>query len=160
MFQKSSNKKDDNANKNDGSNLRKIAPSILSSDVCILGNIISEGVLDIDGRIDGNVKSEIVYIRSNAQIIGDILAGCEVHIFGSVHGVVKSPKICIYQTAHVEGTIIHTNIMIEDGAYVDCQFKPFCVKPLLAHRSDENGATKITTDNSDYDMLNGLKLLS
>jgi cytoskeletal protein CcmA (bactofilin family) len=160
MFQKSSNKKDDNSNKSDGVNLRKISPSILSTDICILGNIISEGVLDIDGRIDGNVKSEVVYIRGNAQIIGDILAGGEVHIFGSVHGVIKSPKICIYQTAHVEGTIIHTNIMIEDGAYIDCQFKPFSVNPLLSHRSDENGATKIDTNNTDYNMLNGLKLIS
>ena len=157
---KTQNNKDDNIFKSDATiNARKIIPSIISGDMCILGNIMSDGVLDIDGRIDGNVKSEIIYVRPNGQITGDIMAGGEVHIYGSVHGVIRSPKVCIYASAHVEGTIIHTNLSIEDGAYIDSQFKPFSVKPLLPHRQDENGALKITTDNADYDLLRNLKLI-
>jgi cytoskeletal protein CcmA (bactofilin family) len=162
MFHKSSTKStNDVSTKNETSaNARKIAPSIISADMCILGNIMSEGVLDIDGRVDGNVKSEIVYLRSSGQIVGDIVAAGEVHIYGSVHGVIKSPRVCIYASAHVEGAIIHTGLSIEDGAYVDAQFKPFQAQPLLAHRSDAQGATKINTSHGeDYDLLRDLKLI-
>jgi cytoskeletal protein CcmA (bactofilin family) len=162
MFQKSSN----NSNKNEvlargetAANGRKITPSIISTDMCILGNVMSEGLLDIDGRIDGNVKSEVIYVRSNGQIAGDIIAGGEVHIYGSVHGVIKSPRVCIYASAHVEGTIIHTSLSIEDGAYIDSQFKPFSVKPLLPHRQDENGALKINGSLEEYNLLDNLKLI-
>ena len=160
MFQKSSNNKADSNSKGEiASHVRKINPSIISTDMCILGNIMSEGVLDIDGRIDGNVKSEIIYVRANGQIIGDIIAGTEVHIYGSAHGVIKSPKVCIYASAHVEGTIIHTSLSIEDGAYIDSQFKPFSVKPLLPHRQDENGALKIATEGEQYNLMYNLKLI-
>jgi cytoskeletal protein CcmA (bactofilin family) len=161
MFQKSSTKTTDTTAKTENNTAgRKIAPSIISSDMCILGNIMSDGVLDIDGRIDGNVKSEIVYLRASGQIVGDIVAAGEVHIYGSVHGIIKCPRVCIYASAHVEGAIIHTGLSIEDGAYVDAQFKPFQAQPLLAHRSDAEGATKIdTSEKEDYDLLRDLKLI-
>lgn len=127
-------KTDNNSKKNNNSdNIRKLIPSVISGDMCVLGNIVSEGMLDIDGRIDGNVKSEIIYVRANGQIIGDIIAGTEVHIYGSVHGLIKSPKVCIYSNAHVEGTIMHTSLSIEDGSYIDSQFKPFNVKSLVPY---------------------------
>ncbi|MEJ0009310.1 MAG: polymer-forming cytoskeletal protein [Alphaproteobacteria bacterium] len=40
----------------------------------VLGNIISEGMLDIDGKIDGNVRCHTVSIRENGQVRGDVIA--------------------------------------------------------------------------------------
>lgn len=104
--------------------IRKVPPTIISSDVSMLGNIKSNGMVDIDGKIEGNVSSQVMYIRENALIKGDITADTEAHIFGVVHGIVKAPKVCLYAKAHVEGVILHETLSIEDGAYVDAQFKP------------------------------------
>jgi cytoskeletal protein CcmA (bactofilin family) len=139
---------------------RKIPPTIISSDVRLLGNIISDGMVDIDGRVEGNVKSETVYIRENGVITGDISAATAVHVFGAVHGVIKSPKVCIYPTAHIEGAILHKSLTIEDGAYVDAQFKPFDSQPRLTGTVlSDPIQTDITGPDDDYDILKDLKLI-
>ncbi len=58
---------------------RKAAPSVISSDMHVLGNLMSEGAIDIDGKIEGNVKSAMVTIRKNGRVQGDVIAEV-VHI--------------------------------------------------------------------------------
>ena len=50
------NSKKDNIMKTPGSS-KGIAPSLLSSDLTITGNLESEGDMQIDGTIDGDIKS-------------------------------------------------------------------------------------------------------
>jgi cytoskeletal protein CcmA (bactofilin family) len=164
MFPKPSNKKDDgvstSSGKSDTLSSRKIPPTIISADVRLLGNIISDGMVDIDGRVEGNVTSETVYIRENGVITGDITTGTAVHVFGTVHGVIKSPKVCIYPSAHIEGAILHKSLTIEDGAYVDAQFKPFDSQPKLSAPRMSDALQDITGPDDDYDILRDLKLIS
>jgi cytoskeletal protein CcmA (bactofilin family) len=164
MFTKPSNKKEESliaSGKSDGGSGRKIAPTIISADVRLLGNIISDGMVDIDGRVEGNITSETVYIREKGVITGDVTTGNAIHVFGTVHGVLKSPKVCIYPTAHIEGAILHKSLTIEDGAYVDAQFKPFDSQvKLSAPRLTELLQTDITGSDDDYDILRDLKLIS
>ncbi len=101
---------------------KKHPPTIIAADVNMLGNIISEGVLDIDGKIEGNLKCKCVTIRKNGRIKGDILAE-EVHVFGEVQGLIKAREVHLFASCHVEGVIMHEALTIEDGAFVDGQFK-------------------------------------
>lgn len=101
---------------------RKSAPSIISSDMNILGNVISEGFLDIDGRVEGNVRCITAAIREHGVIRGDVTADA-VEIYGHVAGIVKAKAVTLYATAKVEGTIMHESLSIEDGAFVDGKFK-------------------------------------
>ncbi len=139
---------------NDGSRskmeslLRKHPPTIIAADLHLLGNIISEGVLDVDGRIEGNIKCKCVTIRKNGSVKGDILAD-EVHIFGAVVGLVKAKDVHFFSTCHVEGVIMHESLTIEDGAFVDGQFK----------RMDRSAAEEEETDE-DSDVFRSLKLIS
>ncbi|MBN8531055.1 MAG: polymer-forming cytoskeletal protein [Alphaproteobacteria bacterium] len=98
------------------------SPSILSQDINILGNIICEGYLDIDGKIDGNIKCTELSLRKNGTIRGDIIADT-VHIYGTVKGLLKARSVHLYKTAYVEGIIMHESLSIEDGASVDGQLK-------------------------------------
>lgn len=140
---------------------RRIPPTIIASDVRILGNVISDGMLDIDGRIEGNVRAETIYIRENGVITGDVVAGSEVHIFGNVHGVIKAPRVSIHPSAHVEGAIMHRSISIEDGAYIDAQFKPFDAQPRIGSSVEQcRESLQAQTDGEDYDILKTLKLIS
>lgn len=101
---------------------KKSAPSVISADMNVLGNIISEGFLDIDGRIEGNVKCESVVIRANGRVKGDVVAD-NIQIYGRVDGLVKAKMVNLYNTAHVSGVIMHESLSIEDGAFVDGKFK-------------------------------------
>lgn len=97
-------------------------PSVIASNMNVLGNIISEGVLDIDGQVDGNVRGHSVTVRPNGRIRGDLLAE-EVHVRGIVDGVIKAQSVNLYATAQVKGTILHEYLMVEDGAAVDGKLK-------------------------------------
>ncbi len=101
---------------------KKSPPTIISNDIHMLGNIISEGTLDVDGHIDGNIKCRSITIRKNGVIKGDVIADA-IQVYGKVEGVLKAKEVNLYASCHVEGVIIHETLTIEDGAFVDGQFK-------------------------------------
>lgn len=105
-----------------GASRKSASPSVIAADMHVLGNIVSDGVLDIDGQITGNVRCHTVSIRPNGRIIGDVTAQVVV-VHGQVEGLIKASAVTLYATAHVIGTIMHESLTIEDGAFVDGKFK-------------------------------------
>ena len=99
-----------------------IVPSVISADMHVLGNIISDGFIDIDGKIEGNVKCRSATVRPNGLVRGDIQADI-IHVYGRVEGQIKSRNVSLYSSARVMGTIMHESLSIEDGAFVDGKFK-------------------------------------
>lgn len=116
MFGRSSNTKQDKLSR------RGYAPSVIAEGMHVLGNIISDGALDIDGKIEGNVRGESVTVRPNGVIRGDVVADM-VHVHGQVNGLIKARSVMLYADAKVVGTIMHESLKIEDGAFVDGKFK-------------------------------------
>jgi len=104
------------------SSRRGYNPSVIAEGMHVLGNIVSDGVLDIDGKIDGNVRGQMVTVRPNGSIRGDVTADT-VHVHGEVDGLIKAKTVMLYAAARVSGTIMHESIIVEDGAFVDGKFK-------------------------------------
>lgn len=103
-------------------NRRGYNPSVIAEGMHVLGNIVSDGTLDIDGKIDGNVRGQTITIRPNGAIRGDVMAET-VHVHGAVDGLIKAKHVMLYADARVSGTIMHESLQIEDGAFVDGKFK-------------------------------------
>jgi cytoskeletal protein CcmA (bactofilin family) len=101
---------------------KAMSPSVIAENMNVLGNIVSDGLLDIDGRVDGNVRAHTVTVRENARINGDLIAE-NVFIYGTVQGLIKAQAVMLYSTAQVNGTIMHESLSIEDGAVVDGKLK-------------------------------------
>lgn len=99
-----------------------LSPSVIASGMHVLGNIVSEGTLDIDGKINGNVRAHTISVRENGTINGDVVAEV-VHVYGTIEGLIKAKHVMLYAEARVSGTIMHEAITIEDGAFVDAKFK-------------------------------------
>jgi cytoskeletal protein CcmA (bactofilin family) len=110
-----------NANSNNTAP-KKGTPSILSADMHILGNLVSEGAIDIDGSIEGNVKGNQITVRAQGKITGDITAEV-VHVYGQVRGLIRAHAVHLYASSHVEGVIMYHSLTVEDGAFVDGKFK-------------------------------------
>lgn len=98
------------------------APSVIAEGMHVLGNIISDGMVDIDGQISGNVRAHTVSLRGNGKVRGDVMADI-LHVYGEVEGVIRAQTVILYATARVTGTIIHESLTIDDGAFVDGKFK-------------------------------------
>ncbi len=97
-------------------------PSVIAAGMSVLGNIISDGALDIDGHIDGNVRAQTISIRDNGKIRGDVVAEV-LHVYGEIEGLIKAQTVMLYAGARVTGTIMHESLTIEDGASVDGKLK-------------------------------------
>jgi cytoskeletal protein CcmA (bactofilin family) len=144
---------------------KKTVPSVISADMHVLGNIISEGALDIDGKIEGNIKCHTATIRPNGRVLGDIEAQ-QIHVHGNIEGVIKSKAVALYASANVQGTIMHESLTIEQGAVVDGKFKRtdkiFIEDPVVAARAAE----RFDNDNhepatpEEAKLLENLRLIS
>jgi cytoskeletal protein CcmA (bactofilin family) len=97
-------------------------PSVISADMHVLGSVVSDGMLDIDGKIDGNIRCRVATIRPNGKVRGDVLADT-VHIHGEIEGLIKARSVHLYAGSRVQGTIMHESLSVEDGAMIDGKFK-------------------------------------
>ncbi|MCI4662977.1 MAG: polymer-forming cytoskeletal protein [Neomegalonema sp.] len=93
----------------------KPAPSIISADLTIKGNLETTGDMQIEGKIEGDIRSHLLTIGQNAVVRGEIVAD-DVVVNGRVIGRIRGQKIRLSSTARVEGDILHKNIAIESGA--------------------------------------------
>ncbi len=94
------------------------APSIISADMVINGTISSTGDIQIDGRIEGDVRSIGLVIGDKAEINGEVLAE-DVTVRGKVTGRIRARKVLLAATSHVEGDILHEAFAVESGAFFE-----------------------------------------
>jgi cytoskeletal protein CcmA (bactofilin family) len=97
---------------------RSAAPSIISADLVVNGTLISTGDIQIDGRVEGDVRSAGLVIGDKAFIQGEILAE-DVTVRGRVQGGIRARKVLLCTTSHVEGNILHEAFAVEAGAFFE-----------------------------------------
>ncbi len=93
--------------------------SIIASDMTVIGDLQTEGLVRIEGRVQGTVRvGAQVLVASGAVIEGDlhtqeaVIAG---RVTGSIHA---SERVEMQATARVEGDIHTPRIAIVEGARV------------------------------------------
>ncbi|MBT3989385.1 MAG: polymer-forming cytoskeletal protein [Rhodospirillaceae bacterium] len=93
-------------------------PSLLSTDLEITGNLHSHGEIQIDGIVNGDIHSDVLIVGETAQVNGEISAD-SVRVHGHVTGQIKANSVSLAKTAHVLGDILHGNLAIEQGAFLE-----------------------------------------
>ncbi len=94
------------------------SPSILSSDLTVVGNIKTQGDIQIEGTVEGDIRAHQLVVGETATIKGEIL-GDDVVVNGRVIGRVRGLRVRLTATARVEGDIVHKTIAIESGAHFE-----------------------------------------
>jgi cytoskeletal protein CcmA (bactofilin family) len=97
---------------------RSSAPSIISSDLKILGDLISAGDLQVDGIVEGDIQSRSLTIGEGAVVTGNIQAET-TRVCGQVTGTIKSATVTLERTAKVVGDIVHQILALEPGAFLE-----------------------------------------
>jgi len=97
---------------------RATAPSIISADLIVTGTLVSNGDIQIDGIVEGDVRSVGLVIGEKAEIHGEILAE-DVTVRGRVIGRIRARKVQLSATSHVEGDILHEAFAVEAGAFFE-----------------------------------------
>ncbi len=98
-------------------------PSIISPDLKIVGNLKSDGEIQIDGTIEGDIEAHMLTVGEQGKIDGSTVAET-VRIFGTVNGRVQAKTVRLDASARVTADITHETLTIEAGAYFEGKVLP------------------------------------
>jgi len=98
-------------------------PSIISPDLEIVGNMKSDGEIQIDGRVKGDIKGHMLTVGEQGKIDGSTVADT-VRIFGTVNGRVEAKTVHLDKSARVTADITFGTLAIEAGAYFEGKVHP------------------------------------
>jgi cytoskeletal protein CcmA (bactofilin family) len=100
----------------------KYTPTILAHDLKIDGVITSLGLIEIEGLVKGIINGNSVILRENGFVEGTIIAE-SLSLKGKFEGIIRARNITISSKARIYGEIEYESLVVEDGAYVEGQFK-------------------------------------
>jgi len=146
-------KKKQNTN---NSNLKRVnhTPSIISEDVRLTGTLTSQGEVQLDGRIDGDIKAEHLVIGSTGIVEG-IVEAKSVIVKGKIIGSLNASEVKIQSSAHVHGDVFHDTLSIDAGAIIEGSLKQRFEKEepeLISNDSKPAKEVKALLDDSDSDL--------
>ncbi len=95
-------------------------PSVISTDLKVVGNLHCAGDIQIKGTVEGDIKSRTVTVGEGAHVQGSVY-GDSVHVSGSVKGQIEAPTVTIAKSAKILGDIIHESLSVEAGAFIEGQ---------------------------------------
>lgn len=114
-------------------------PSIVSEGLHIAGNLFSDGDVQVDGRVEGDVQGRNITVGATGTVVGKIIAD-EAMVSGAVNGEIRARAIVLTRTAKVASDITQESITIEAGA----MFEGTCRRPGSGGtaKASTNGAHK------------------
>lgn len=102
---------------------RMASVSVISKALKITGQLESTEDIQIDGNVDGDVRAVSVTVGNGAKVKGTVY-GETVELAGTVEGKIEAKKVVLTSTAHMAGDVIHQDLTIASGAFIDGHCKP------------------------------------
>jgi cytoskeletal protein CcmA (bactofilin family) len=93
-------------------------PSIISADLKVIGDLHCAGDIQIEGTVEGDIKSQTVTVGEGAHVSGSIY-GQTVRVSGNVKGQIEAKSVTLAKSAQVTGDVVHETLSIEAGAHLE-----------------------------------------
>ena len=100
----------------------RAGPSLISADVKMKGSVVSQGEVQVDGSIEGDIRASSLTIGTTGAVNGEVVAETVI-VRGSVKGTVRGKKVQLCTGAKVEGDITHASLSIEPNAIFEGQVR-------------------------------------
>src|SRR6186713_2415317 len=115
--------------------------TVIGNGLKIKGDVSAEGLVEVNGQIEGDVRCTSLVISSTAQIVGSVAAE-KVVVNGRVEGPIQGGDVILKSKAHVVGDIHHQSLSIESGAFFDG-------RSVHASRANEQAAERVESERLD-----------
>jgi cytoskeletal protein CcmA (bactofilin family) len=125
----------------------KVQHSIISSDLKITGDLISDGDITVHGVVEGSIRCRALTL-GEAPTISRIEAET-VRISGSFTGDVTAKQVVLTETAHVIGDIVHETLEVKPGASIEGRLRR--LESTKANGSDNVTPIKSSADAESTD---------
>jgi cytoskeletal protein CcmA (bactofilin family) len=92
--------------------------TVIAKGLKIVGSVTAEGLVEVNGQIDGELHCTSLVIARGAHVNGTVAAE-RVVVDGTVEGPIHGGEVILKSQAHVVGDVHHRSLAIERGAYFD-----------------------------------------
>ncbi len=115
--------------------------SIIGKGAIFKGKISNASTIEINGRVEADIKSEKVTVGKNANLEGSISSELVV-ISGNYQGKIKAESVWLTDTSVITGEINYKSLQMDRGAALNCK---------IIHNWDEKKfkSKKNSDDNSE-----------
>lgn len=110
--------------------------SVINADLRVTGDLISESDVQVDGSVNGDIRTRTLTIGQSGEVRGEIVAD-KIRICGTVIGQVRAKDVSLSDTARMIGDILHESLSIEPGAHIEGHCR------RIESAADEGGLTVI-----------------
>jgi cytoskeletal protein CcmA (bactofilin family) len=94
----------------------KPSGTVIAKGLKIVGSVTAEGLVEVNGPIDGELHCTSLVIARGAHVNGTV-AGERVVVDGNVDGPIQAKEVLLKSQAHVVGDIHHQSLSVERGAF-------------------------------------------
>jgi cytoskeletal protein CcmA (bactofilin family) len=95
---------------------KMLAASLIAQNVTLTGDLVSDGEVQLDGVIVGDIRVARLTIGESGRVEGSIEADA-VDVRGAVLGAIKARAVKLFATARVDGDITQSTLAMEAGAH-------------------------------------------
>jgi cytoskeletal protein CcmA (bactofilin family) len=92
--------------------------TVIAKGLKIVGSVTAEGLVEVNGQIDGELHCTSLVIARGAHVTGTVAAE-HVVVDGTVEGPIQGGEVILKSQAHVVGDIHHQSLAIKSGAFFD-----------------------------------------
>jgi cytoskeletal protein CcmA (bactofilin family) len=92
--------------------------TVIAEGLRIVGSVTAEGLVEVNGQVEGELHCTSPIISRKAQVTGTIQAE-RVVVDGRVEGPIQGGDVVLKSQAHVVGDIYHRSLSIKSGAFFD-----------------------------------------
>ena len=110
--------------------------SLIDLSVKMTGDLWSDGDVQVDGQLCGNIYCAQLIVGKDAVVTGAIIAQ-EAVIRGRMIGIIRAMRVLLQDTARVESEIFYRSLSIEEGARFEGVASPR-LDPLDLNPLDED----------------------
>ncbi len=93
-------------------------PTVISEGFSLVGDIVSEGILHIEGKTSGSIKASGINVGPRGFVEG-VVACASLHIKGGFAGTAVCGELVIAASAVVKGHITYQMLTIGRGATIE-----------------------------------------
>jgi len=109
---------------------QNLAIAVIGSGITIHGNVEAEVDLQIDGRVNGDVRCGTLLLSEAGMVQGNVIAE-RVRLNGQIDGGLDATDVAIEAGARIKGEVTYSRLRIANGGIIE---------GTLAHRPLEQGA--------------------
>ena len=117
--------------------------SIIGRGAIFKGKISNASTIEINGRVDADIKSDKVTLGKNASLDGSITSELVV-ISGNYQGKIKADSVWLTDTSVITGEINYKSLQMDRGAALNCK---------IIHNWDETKMKAKKSGNIDDEIL-------